>query len=156
MGSVVRDSNLSSMAPKWTLRLCCLQSGLRSGKADSKDVCCEVVFGCFSGAKVGSKVGSEWDDASSKMGSVVQKFPTWALWLESGIKSKKDWKVCSKSFAPMMARSFHLTGSSDRSDFSSKVVSSNVGSYFSLFRLGDGQDFKRLVPNSSQILRMPR
>ena len=71
-GSVVRDSNVSSMAPKWTLRLCCLQSGLRSGKADSKDVCCEVAFGCFGGAKVGSKVGSEWDDARSKVGSVVQ------------------------------------------------------------------------------------
>jgi hypothetical protein len=39
VGSLVRDSNVSSMAPKWTqsgLRLCCLQSGLRSGKADSK------------------------------------------------------------------------------------------------------------------------
>jgi hypothetical protein len=74
-----------------------------------------------------------------------------ALWLESGFKSKKDWKVCSKSFAPMMARSFHLTGSGDWSDFSSKVGSSNAGSYFSLFRLGDDQDFERLVPNSAKV-----
>ena len=133
------DFNVSSITPKWIqsgLGLCCLQSVLRSGKADSKVTglrCCEVAFGCFHGAKVGSKVGSEWDDASSKVGSVVQKCPTWALWLESGFKSRKDWKVCSKSFAP---------------DFSSKIGSSNAGSYFSLFRLGDGQDFERLVPNS--------
>ena len=148
---------MNSMAPKWIqsgLGLCCLQSVLRSGKADSKVIvlrCCEVALGCFHGAKVGSKVGSEWDDMSSKMGSVVKKIPTWALWLESCFKSKKDWKVCSKSFAPMMARSFHLTGSGDRSDFSSKVGSSNGGSYFSLFRLGDGQDFKRLVSNSAKV-----